>query len=148
MHLGKHVGTLLDVADRQPLVDVLGLQLLASERLELVVVVLRPQDGLLKDRGVRGNAAQRFLSDHARELATLDQRAAYLVQPNAHARIGERLQAGIYLNCRGHFTQASFTLETTSRAVMATCSGVKPMCLCSASAGPGAPNACLPFVVT
>src|SRR5207244_10209562 len=120
MNLREHVGALLDVADCQPLVDILGIELLAGEALQLIVVVVRSQDRLLEDRGVRGHAAQRLLRDHAGKLAALDQRPADLAEPNAHARLGERLQAWIDLGCCRHAYQASLTRATTSRAVIAT----------------------------
>ena len=130
VHVGEHVGGHLDVLHGDPLVYRERLQVFARHRLEVLVVIGRPQDRLLEDRWVRGHAAQTFLGDHPRQLAALDQRPADLVEPDADAGLGEALQPRVDLGGRAHQVPPFEVIRfTTSRPVSATRSAVKPKCL-------------------
>ena len=75
-HGAEHVGRELHVLDRDVLVDLLGRQPLARELLDVVVVVVRAEDRLLEDRGIRSDAAERVLLDQPLELPGLDRGCA------------------------------------------------------------------------
>ncbi len=90
VYTGEHVGGELHVADRDVLVDRHRIQVLPGKLPQIVVVVIRPEDRLLEDRGVRGDAAQRLHGDHPRQLAPFHHRTANLVEPDADARLGYR----------------------------------------------------------
>ena len=85
----EHVGRERHVLHRELAVDLARLEVLARELGELLVVVRAAEDRLLEDRRVGGHAPQRLLAHHALELARVDQAAADLVEPDAHAGLRE-----------------------------------------------------------
>ena len=86
----QRVGRELDVADGEAAVDLPRGEALLRRGAHVLVVVGGAEDGLLEDRRVRGDAAQRVLVDHPGELAALDHAAADLIQPDAGAGRGQR----------------------------------------------------------
>ena len=148
VHRGEHITGRLHVGHGERVVDLLRALVGARHLLDRVVVVGGAEDRLLEDRRVRGHAAQALLLDHALELTTGDQRAPELVEPDAHSRLGERLQL------RVHIGQSAHRVPVLSdrlcalyglRAASTTCSGVIPKCLKTSSATPEAPKLCMPI---
>src|ERR1700729_48398 len=85
----------LDVLDGQVLVDLLAVQALTGELLDLILIVVGAEDGLLEDGWVGRVAAQRVLVDEALELPTGDQGAPEVVQPGADAGLNQRLEVRV-----------------------------------------------------
>ena len=106
----QHVAGVLDVADRELLVDLAVVLAGARELGELVVVVVGAEDRRVEDRRVGGHPAQRVLFDQSLQLAGADERALDLVQPDARAGGGEGGEALVDL-LRGHGSQLSFVIS-------------------------------------
>ena len=106
----QHVAGVLDVADRELLVDAAVVEALARGLGELLVVVVGAEDRLVEDRRVGGHAAQRVLLDQPLQLAGGDEGALDLVQPDARAGGGEGGEALVDL-LRGHGCQLSFVVS-------------------------------------
>jgi hypothetical protein len=86
----QHVGGVLDVLDRDRLVDGAGVGPLVRQLLDLLVVVLGAEDRLLEDRGIGGLAAQGLLAHESLEFAAARHRSPDLIQPDARPRGGDR----------------------------------------------------------
>ena len=120
----QHVGRELHVADGQAAVDLPRGEALLRGVGDVGVVVGRPEDRLLEDRGVGGHAAERVLLHHPPQLAALDHPAADLVQPDAGARGGQRREPLV----DRRDAHALFVLSRTALARSATASPVNPKC--------------------
>ena len=119
---GEHVAGQLDIALGELRIDLQGLESLARELLQVLVVVVGPQDRLLKDRRVGSDAAQRLLLHHPRELPALHEGPADLVQPDADARAREPGQPFVDLRSGAHRANSSLPSSATRTAVIPKCS--------------------------
>ncbi len=91
-HRLQLVGRVLDVLDRQPLVDVHGLGDAGGKGgLEAVVVVPALPDGLFEDRGIGGDAGDRVLLEQPLQLIA-HELAVHVVEPDRLAGLGQLLQ--------------------------------------------------------
>jgi hypothetical protein len=106
----QHVAGVLDVADRELLVDPAVVEALARRLGELLVVVVGAEDGGVEDRRVRGHAAQGVLLDQPLQLPGGDEGALDLVEPDARAGRGEGGKALVDL-LGGHGCQLSFVVS-------------------------------------
>jgi hypothetical protein len=131
-YAAKDVAGELDVRDRDLVVDLARVHAPGGQLGDLLVVVGRAEDGLLEDRGVRRDSAQRQLALEPLELAGRDQAAPDLVQPHARPRGGQRREPLVNSCADAHswdsFQVRAETRSTTARARSATFSGVKPKC--------------------
>ena len=137
-HRAQDIGGHLHVAHGHLAVHLLHAVAGASQLLELVVVVLGAEDGLLEDRRIRRDSAQAVLLDQALELASLDQAPADLVQPDAGAGGGQGRQPLVDLGRNAHrlaplTRYRSLALPTARRCMSSlpsstACRAVMPKC--------------------
>jgi hypothetical protein len=113
VHAAQGVGSVLDVADREALVEALRVQPARARRLQHVPVVGAAGDRLLEDRRIRGHAAQAVLVDQAAQLAASDQAAAQIVEPDRLAEDGQRAQRILE---GGHLGEAPEVARLTAEA--------------------------------
>src|SRR5690606_11315542 len=88
----QHVARTPDVLRHDLLHDLLGADATTAKGLDLVVVVVGPEDGVGEDGRVRGDAADRVLFDAPGQFAGLQHLPRDLIRPDADARFGQAVQ--------------------------------------------------------
>src|SRR5215472_4672577 len=119
----QEIGSVLNIADGNALVDLAGAETLRLELLKKIGVIGAAGDGFFKDRGIRGDAAQAILIDQPLQLSAGDQVATDEVQPDGLSLLLQqqkrilfhRLAQGWVLG-RGNGGHGSCSLATASVA--------------------------------
>ena len=104
VHGAERIGGVLNILDREPLVERLCIQRPHVGPLENRAVIGASGNGLLENCRIRGHTAQAVLIDQAAQLTTGDQAAADVVEPH---RLAEDLQRAQRVFQRGHLGEAA-----------------------------------------
>ena len=104
VHAAKQVGGVLDIPDRQLLVQRRGVDRGGARRVEEVGVIRAAGDRLLEDGGVGGHPADAVLLDQPLQLAAGDQAAPDVIEPD---RLPEHLERSHRAFERGHLGEAA-----------------------------------------
>ncbi len=136
----QHIGGVLDVLDRDLLVELHGAEIaLRQGGLEAVVVVAALSHRLLEDRGIGRDAGNGVLGDQALQLAAFHELAMHVVEPDRLAGLGQPGQ-----RIRHAFSWMRSRPRPSWRlAASSTFSVVNPKCDCSALAGADMPKLCM-----
>ena len=104
VHAAEQIGGVLDIPDRQLLVQRRGVDRGGARRLEEVGIVRAAGDRLLEDGGVGGHPAEAVLLDQPLQLAAGDQAAPDVIEPD---RLPEHLERAHRAFERGHLGEAA-----------------------------------------
>src|SRR5690606_31374244 len=87
VHTAQRIGSGLNVLDDQLIVDFRRGSAEPREPADIIVVLLVLRDGLVKDRGIRGDARHTVLADRLREIAAGQEAPFDIVEPYALAKL-------------------------------------------------------------